>query len=309
MPDPKRLLEISADGEERSLLEAGVAEAPSEASIRRAATAIGLGGALGASAVLAAKSVGAASTAAVASGATTGSGAMGSGAAVGGAAVSSSAVSGTATAANTAASAAGVGTAAGVGAGAVKTTLLSATAAKWAGAIVLGGAVTATTVQYATNDSESASEPVKVVHTEPAPAQNEVPRATTPQLQPAAVEEAEEPVAEEAEPQPTPKRRPPASASPSQKSNLAEQVRLVDSARSALAAGNAARSLALLNRYTREYPKGSLHQEVMLLRIEALAAGGKLAQARALARKFLAAQPNSPHAKRIESLVGGLSTK
>jgi hypothetical protein len=47
-----------------------------------------------------------------------------------------------------------------------------------------------------------------------------------------------------------------------------------------------------------------LRQEATLLRIEALARAGNGPAAKRLADRFLRAQPNSPHERRIRALVG-----
>jgi hypothetical protein len=86
--------------------------------------------------------------------------------------------------------------------------------------------------------------------------------------------------------------------------SLKDQVALVDEARKELGSGQPQAALTTLNRYNREFPKGALGQEAMLLRIEALAQMGNRSAARTLATRFLTSQPSSPHRKRIESLVG-----
>jgi hypothetical protein len=86
--------------------------------------------------------------------------------------------------------------------------------------------------------------------------------------------------------------------------NIAAQLKLLDSARSALAGGNASRSLQLLDQYARTYPRGKLSQEATLLRVEALMRSGKKAQAVSLARRFRTAHPASPYTQRLESIVG-----
>jgi hypothetical protein len=94
------------------------------------------------------------------------------------------------------------------------------------------------------------------------------------------------------------------SEDPDLRSSLAEQVALMDEARRALARGDAASALSISDRYEQKFPGGSLVQEATLLRIEALAQQGDRAAAAAVARRFLAAHPDSPHSKRIRSLLG-----
>jgi outer membrane protein assembly factor BamD (BamD/ComL family) len=69
-----------------------------------------------------------------------------------------------------------------------------------------------------------------------------------------------------------------------------------------LATNRAKPALAALRSYAREHPHGALRQEATLLRIEALHRAGDRARARALAERFLADNPNSPHAPRVRAL-------
>jgi hypothetical protein len=85
--------------------------------------------------------------------------------------------------------------------------------------------------------------------------------------------------------------------------DLAAEIALLDRAREALAAGEPARALAVLERYDREMPAGRLAPEAAYVRIEALLAAGDRAGADAAGRRFLAANPTSPHAKRVRALL------
>jgi hypothetical protein len=86
--------------------------------------------------------------------------------------------------------------------------------------------------------------------------------------------------------------------------DVAGQVALIDAARSALFAGMAARALDVLGQYQSRYPSGSFRPEATALRIEALAAAGRLAEARALAERFVSEHPGSPLADRVAREVG-----
>ena len=68
--------------------------------------------------------------------------------------------------------------------------------------------------------------------------------------------------------------------------------------------GSVPAALGALDDYQRSFPHGVLGQEAAVLRIEALVKGGNTAAAKALADRFLAANPQSPHAPRIRRLVG-----
>jgi outer membrane protein assembly factor BamD (BamD/ComL family) len=81
--------------------------------------------------------------------------------------------------------------------------------------------------------------------------------------------------------------------------DLGDQIALIDAARSAVAAGSTERALVLLRRYDSSYPRGAFQPEALALRVEALAAAGRTAEAQALARDFLARYPQSPVADRV----------
>ena len=92
--------------------------------------------------------------------------------------------------------------------------------------------------------------------------------------------------------------------------SLAPELALLDAARRALDGGNPARSIALLDQYASEFPRGRLAPEARVLRIEATAQHGDRAEANRLAREFLRDDPESPHAERVhrlEAVDGGTS--
>ena len=86
-------------------------------------------------------------------------------------------------------------------------------------------------------------------------------------------------------------------------SSLEGEVTALDRARSALAAGDAARALELLAQYEQGFPKGTLRPEATYLKIQALSKAGQRAAARELARRFLAKHPSSPHAAQLQALL------
>lgn len=86
---------------------------------------------------------------------------------------------------------------------------------------------------------------------------------------------------------------------------LSDELKELDRARAAVAAGDARGALSELDRYGRDFPNGMLRQEAMVLRIEALHAAGDDATARSLVDRFTAAYPDSAHARRLRSLVAG----
>jgi hypothetical protein len=93
-------------------------------------------------------------------------------------------------------------------------------------------------------------------------------------------------------------------AAPAGTASIADEIRALDEARRALANGDAATANRALDAYRRNFPKGALAEESTLLRIEALARGGNRGRAKALADRFRARHPDSPHLRRIDSLLG-----
>jgi hypothetical protein len=81
--------------------------------------------------------------------------------------------------------------------------------------------------------------------------------------------------------------------------DLRAEIALVDAARAALRAGAPDRALALLQRHAATYGAGTFAPEATALRIEALAATGRTAEARAAAQRFVADHPDSPLSDRV----------
>jgi hypothetical protein len=86
--------------------------------------------------------------------------------------------------------------------------------------------------------------------------------------------------------------------------SAAVELTMLDEARSAIARGDPARALSTLDDYVRGFPHGALSPEACVLRIEALVAAGDRPAAMRAAQSFLQANPTSPYAQRIESLLG-----
>lgn len=95
-----------------------------------------------------------------------------------------------------------------------------------------------------------------------------------------------------------------ASPLPVASSDVREQIRLIDEARAAVVGHDATSALRSLDQYRAKFPGGALDQEATVLRIEALDQKGDHAQAASMARSFLARNPASAHAKRLERIAG-----
>jgi len=100
--------------------------------------------------------------------------------------------------------------------------------------------------------------------------------------------------------QPVPSDAKPAPVSSSQ---LREESVALLAARAALRAGDAARSLALLEQARFRFPRGALGQEREALTIQALAQSGERASARRRADAFLRAHPQSPYVADVRLLA------
>jgi hypothetical protein len=93
-----------------------------------------------------------------------------------------------------------------------------------------------------------------------------------------------------------------ASATPNDE--LAQELASVDQARSALRSGNAAAALEQVSRYERTYNQPRFAPEARALRIEALIAQGRRAEAAQLARVFMTNHPGHPLTVRLRTFLG-----
>jgi len=105
-----------------------------------------------------------------------------------------------------------------------------------------------------------------------------------------------------ARPTATPVPQPATSTEPA--SRIGAELSILEQARAALAAGNPARALSILDEYATRFPHASMAPEAAVLRIEALERAGDAPAARRVADAFLLANPESPYAGRVRSLVG-----
>jgi hypothetical protein len=107
---------------------------------------------------------------------------------------------------------------------------------------------------------------------------------------------------------PAPSRPETAAATPAGKPTLADEVAALDRAREALQQKNPAAALAALEKHDAQFAGGTLGPEATVLRIEATLARGDRAGAARLATEFLAANPRSPHASRVRSVLAEASS-
>jgi hypothetical protein len=186
----------------------------------------------------------------------------------------------------------------------------SAAALRWA-AVALVGAGGLLLVGHALRRGHAVEPPSDVPVAAPQPAQSATQAAVESVPEPPSIPSAEAVLPKasvRSHPMP-PSPAPPAVAPSASSGSLGDEIALLDAARRALRGGDARLALGELDRHQAEFPRGLLGQEATLLRIEALARSGSRPAAEALARQFLARQPNSPHAKRIESLLGQASAQ
>ncbi len=87
-------------------------------------------------------------------------------------------------------------------------------------------------------------------------------------------------------------------------SALRAELAALDAARSTLASGDSVGALSFLHAYFHTFPHGRLRPEAEVLRIDALAKGGRMDAARKYAQEFLRRRPNSVLAARVQSIAG-----
>jgi hypothetical protein len=90
---------------------------------------------------------------------------------------------------------------------------------------------------------------------------------------------------------------------PASEATLADEVRMLEAARSEISRRRAGAAIEILDRYRRDFPDGRLALEAEVLRIESLFRSGKATAAVGLADTFLAANPKSPLASRVRTMV------
>ncbi|MGC4095272.1 MAG: hypothetical protein QM756_46585 [Polyangiaceae bacterium] len=90
---------------------------------------------------------------------------------------------------------------------------------------------------------------------------------------------------------------------PTKADSVAAELGVIDSARAALARGDAAGALSRLDGYARSYPRGRLALEAEVLRIDALSQSGQSSLAAKRAEAFLRRHPGSVLASRVRGYL------
>jgi len=168
-----------------------------------------------------------------------------------------------------------------------------------AGVVVIG-LVTGGTI-VAKRQAEATAPLVQNV-TAPAPPLERVPPPKTAELEPVPA------LAVDATPAPGPRRPDAVRSTPRREaktvvvSDIREEIRLLDQARSAVRSGASGQALRTLAKYEQKFPRGQFRQEVSVLRMEALKQNGENERAAALAKRFLVEHPNSPHVERVQGV-------
>jgi len=97
--------------------------------------------------------------------------------------------------------------------------------------------------------------------------------------------------------------QPQSKSTPRPQASLAQEIALLDQARSALAAHESARVMALVDQYERVLGGTRMRAEAALLRIEALAQNGQRVRAAQLAQRFIEEHAGNPLAERAQALA------
>lgn len=87
-------------------------------------------------------------------------------------------------------------------------------------------------------------------------------------------------------------------------SALAAETQRLEAARRALADGRARLALTTLTSYERDFPRGVLRPEALVLKVRALVAAGDRQAAEALGRRLIAQAPTSGHADAVRAALG-----
>ena len=99
------------------------------------------------------------------------------------------------------------------------------------------------------------------------------------------------------------------SAKPGGKKGPPDEPSTIEAARAAIARGESAKALVILDAHDRDFAQGLMNPDATVLRIEALARTGEDARAKQLAEGFLTDFPHSPLAGRVRGLLDAINRK
>ena len=169
----------------------------------------------------------------------------------------------------------------------------------WGMLSVVGGIVVAALVV----GGWAASLPPEPAHFDPVPTPALAVAAERPVI-PELHEELPEPAAPESEPEPeaTPE---PAAKKPRRENagTVADELALIERARSSLDRGQAKAALTVLKSHRRQFPKGAFLEEAAALRASALCKSGNTSAAAKASASFLRRYPKSVHANRVKACI------
>ncbi len=91
--------------------------------------------------------------------------------------------------------------------------------------------------------------------------------------------------------------------------SFAEQMKLIDAARSRLRRDDPRGALAVLDEYERRFTSRAFEEEATVLRVSALAKTGDRARAKRIGEAFLRARPSEIYRRRVETVVRTLDAQ
>lgn len=210
----------------------------------------------------------------------------------------------------TSATAAGAAAAGGTGTAAVtgKGVMVIGAWAKWVALSVAAVGAGTAAVQSASEGGVRKPQAAATVAAQSAPVAAPVPQPVAPVHVAAPAEPVVEAAPVVARPKPVPVVQhrvatPPEDEAPVDAEKLAEEVRVVDRARSALAAGGATEALAALDEYDARMAPRRFQPEALYLRMQAQLALGRKAEARSTAARLVKSFPQSPHTARARRVL------
>jgi hypothetical protein len=170
-------------------------------------------------------------------------------------------------------------------------------AAKW---VVLAMVATASGVGYLASHSRSAPTVVQKPTAAPPAVESPQPAAIDPAVSDLPPDSGESDAPRNAE-----SRRATVAKAPAPHATLSEELDLLHEAQAKWRSGNAAAALAVIGEHRARFPRSALAPERDALAVLSLCATNRVAEAKRLARHFLATAPRSPLKRSVEESCGG----